>query len=290
MRSRVWSIGVLAGAAGLGLSVPGFLSPIGESILLGSSIGLILAWLMLNLTLAATKKDEKPSSPEVRLRELVTVRQTASKVEHAKILDKFDGLLSRVEEMDDPEINEKVTKNFEGFLDRLTSHYPEWDAEGRLRTYVLMQKIADSLSLRNADAYLEMAYSTLRARGSEATELSHIRLNGKVERMYREPESERAHYLAGSLLLMNREDPEYAKGMVADAIHLWSDERFDSLLPDFKAVRLMSETAKREVEDMIEKEMAKARRAGNAVAIVRSREILEAIIQSRRESKAFSSR
>ncbi|MDE1854230.1 MAG: hypothetical protein KGI38_10875 [Thaumarchaeota archaeon] len=280
---------MLAGVAGLALTIPDILPPLVQSVVLGSSIGLIVVGPVGQLAMAATTPKKK-SPPEVQLKELVEQRTKTRKLEHEKILDNFDEMLSKVEELDDPEVNQKVTLNFDRFVERLTSHYPQWDAEGRLRTYVLMQKIADSLTLRNADTYLNMAYRTLVARGSEATEISHITLNGKVERIYREPESEWARHLAGTLILMNKEDEGYAKGLVEDAIQLWSDERFERLLPDFKAIRLMSESARMEVEDMIEKEMAKARRVGNAPAILRSRKILDTIIRSHGESPLVSNR
>jgi hypothetical protein len=277
---------MIAGVAGLALTIPSFLPPLLDSLLLGSSIGLIMVGPVAELTVAATA-GAKPKvvkvSTAVRLKELVKSREATRKAEHEKILDNFDAMLSTVEKLDDPVVNQKVTRQFGNFVGKLTSHYPVWDAEGRLRTYVLLKKISDSLNTQNADAYLGIAYRTLLERGAEATELSRLTLNGKVGKVYADPESEKARHLAGTLLLMNREDEEFAKGLVEDAIHLWSDERFRRLLPDFKAVRMMSEPTRRDIEDMIEREIPKARRARNTVAVQRAKLLLETIIRSRYE-------
>ncbi|MDG7034388.1 MAG: hypothetical protein JRN69_07825 [Nitrososphaerota archaeon] len=281
MRSRAWSLAALVGGVGIAMTVPGFLPPLGQSILLGSSIGLIVVGPVRGLAIPKPSMPKQP--PEDKLRGLVKARDRERGAQREETLDSFDSLLEKVEDMDDPAVKEKLVRNFDRFVGRLTAHYPEWDAEGRLRTYVLMEKIGNSLSLQNADVYLGLAYQTLVARGAEATEISHETLNGKVRRMYLDPRSEWTRYLAGTLILMNREDEEYAKEMVADAIHLWSDERFDRSLPDFKAVRQLPDSTRREVEDMVEKEMEKARTAGDVGVILRAREIMESIILSRRE-------
>ena len=284
MRSRSWSLAAVIGAAGIALVIPGFLPPLGQSLLLGSSIGLLVIGPASGLMMPRAPAPQQSSGE--KLKAIVKKRNKERETEREEILDSFDTLLEKVEDMDDPTVNEKLTRNFDRFVGRLTRHYPEWDGEGRLRTYVLMKKIGDSLSLRNADSYLDLAYQTLVARGAEATEISRETLNGKVERMYLDPKSEWAHHLAGTLLLMNREDENYAKSMVADAIHLWSGERFDRLLPDFKAIRQLSESTRQEVEEMVEKEIEKGRMAGDVEAILRAKEIMETIILSRREQPA----
>ena len=229
MRSRVWGLGIVAGTAGLAVTITSLLPPLARSLILGSSLGLILVGPMRRLVTLSPKAPEGFSTPEERLMQLVSVRKKKQVVEHERILDNFDSMLSKVEEIDDPSVNRRVTEDFERFVGRLTRHYPEWDSEGRLRTFVLMKKISHSLSVQNADTYLDLAYKTLVARGAEASELSHITLNGSVEKMYRDPGSEKAHHLAGTLLLMNRGDEYYAREMVVEAIHLWSDIRFEEM-------------------------------------------------------------
>ncbi len=281
MRPRAWGLATLAGLVGLAVTVPNVLPPLMESIVLGSSLGLIFAGPIGLLATAKSRPVEVVLPPDVRLKELVQVRKKENNdriVERERILNNFDSLLSRVEEMDDPEVNRKVTEDFERFVVKLTKHYPAWDSEGRLRTYVLMQKISDSLNLHNADAYLDMAYRTLMARGHEATEMSHITLNGKVEQMYRDPESEGAHRLAGTLLLMNRGNDEYATGMVADAIHLWSDTRFARAKGDFAAVSMLGPKEKDSIVELLEKEIGKTTRARNEKAAARARDILSTVL------------
>lgn len=285
MRSRVWMGGTVAGIVGIALALFSLLPPLGESILLGSSIGLIVVGPIGGLAMQARTVTVQPSRDE-KLRELVAARERKEKAEHEEVLLSFDRLLARVEKIDNPEVNDRVARNFDKFMRRLTSHYPEWDSEGRLRTYVLMNKVARRLNRQNAEAYLNMVYTTLVARGSEATAMSNISLNGKVERMYRDPGEREAHHLAGTLLLMNRADEVYAKGLVADAMHLWSEERFDRFLPDFMAVKELSEKARREVEGMIAKDMAKARAVGDVSVVMRGREIMRAIIRDRRVQNA----
>ncbi|HKT22393.1 MAG TPA: hypothetical protein VJR06_07295, partial [Nitrososphaerales archaeon] len=204
MRSRVWPIGAVVGAIGVALTVPGFLPPLGQSLLLGSSIGLLVIGPASGFV---RPKSSKPPDqpPEVKLKALVKTRRKETEAERERTLDSFDSLLERVDGVEDPAENEALARRIDRSVDRLTSIYPEWNAEGRLRTYVLMKKIGDSLSLKNADAYLDMAYRTLVARGAEATEISHETLNGKVERIYLDPRSEWARHVAGTLILMNRE-------------------------------------------------------------------------------------
>ncbi len=280
MRPRGWGLLTAAGAAGLVAASLNFMPPLPESLLIGSSIGMVVvgpAGRMVKEALPPRKARAEPA-PEAELKRLTQARTRARAEEHERILDNFDTLLSRVEAVDDPEVNKKVTENFERFVERLTRHYPEWDAEGRLRTYVLMKKIADSLNLHNADTYLDMAYRTLMARGAEASEISHITLNGKVERMYRDPENEGTRRLAGTLLLMNRGDDEYAREMVVEAVHLWSDSRFLNLRGDFATVSSLGKQEEESVLDLLEKEMEKAARVKDTGAAKRARDLWMTIL------------
>lgn len=284
MRSRVWLGGTLVGVLGvvLALSLSRILPPLGGSVLLGSSIGLIIVGPVVGVASIPVRPEPKRYAPtvEARLDDLVESRERKAREEHEKALENFDRLLERVEKMDDPELNSKLSRNFDRFLRRMTAHYPQWDSEGRLRTWLLMKKLSQAISPRNADACLDLVYSTLVTRGAEATEMSQITLSRKVENIYLDPMNEGPHHIAGTLLLMNRGDGAYAKGLVADAIHLWSNERFDRLLPDFAAIREMSASAMKEVEDLLQKEAAKALRAEDVAAGLRSKEILQTILRS----------
>ena len=272
MRSRSGSLTLIFGVVGLAMTIPRVIPPLGESLLLGVSVGLILVTPVRELVKTSAPLRAERIAPEVVLQEVVKTRRRKTAVEREAALEKFDALISRVDHVGEPDF-ENVSKNFDTFVDRLTAHYPVWDSEGRLRTYVLMKKISESLDLHNADAYLDMAYRTLMARGVEASELSHITLNGKVERIYRDPESEGAHRLAGTLLLMNRGADEYAQQQVVDAVHLRSGARFASLKEDFAAVAALGEHEAEAIIQLLEKEMEKAMKAKDMVAAKRAKEL-----------------
>lgn len=268
---------LVAGAAGIASAFSFLLPPLEGSLVLGSSIGLIMAGPVSGLG-AHSPNREKWRTPEERLNEAVAVRRRAAKIEREAALEGFDRVLVTVEKVGDPLFGGRVGREFELSMARMTEHYPEWDPEGRLRTYFLLKKIGSNLNAGNAGAYLEVAYRTLEARGKEAAQISHDTLGGRVELIYRDPESGSARHLAGTLLLMNRDDLRYIEGIVTDALHLWSDERFEGLLLDFRALIAMPEETKAEVETLLKKEMAKAARARDASAMARAREILRVVI------------
>ena len=168
--------------------------------------------------------------PEERLSEAGAVRRRAAKIEQEEALEGFDRALTTVEKVGDPLTGERAGRELQLSLDKMTEHYPEWDPEGRLRTYFLLKKIGINLNAGNAGSYLGAAYRALEARGREAAQMSNDALRERVERIYLDPGSEGAMHLAGTLLLMNRDDLRYTEGIVTDALHLRSDERFEELL------------------------------------------------------------
>jgi hypothetical protein len=220
------------------------------------------------------------NTAEEELERMVQERRNRSAREHARVLEDFDALITRVAYDHDQGANGEVAENFGRFIDSLTAHYPEWDSEGRLRTYILLKEIAQSLNIKNANAYLDMAFRTLLARGDEATDISHIALNGTVEKMYRNPRSGGPHRLAGTLLLMNRGNDEYARQMVIDAVHLWSDRRFSRLVQDFAAVPALGEDEEESVLQLLEKEMEKTSWAKDTKAKRRAKQMWMTIIVS----------
>lgn len=280
MSSRVWVGVVLAGVLGIVLTFSTLLPPLGGSLLLGSSIGLIIIGPIGGV--ATFPGTPKPSIPlpgaEDRLKSLVDLRERRTKAERESALDNFDRMLERMERSEGHRVVLRVSPHFGRFLDSMTAHYPQWDSEGRIRTYVLMKKVSENITPGNADSCLDLIYSTLVARGAEATEMSRLTLIGKVEEMYRDPTNQWPHHIAGTLLLMNRDDGGYAKGLVVDAIHLWSSERFDRLLPDFRVIGIMPKSARDGVEDLVQKEIGKASRAHDVPAEARAKEILETFI------------
>jgi hypothetical protein len=99
--------------------------------------------------------------------------------------------------------------------------------------------------------------------------------------MYVDPQNDQAKFVAGTLMLINRGEKGYIQSIVADAIHLWSDFRFDNLVNDFSVVKVIPSKERLEILDMIEREISKARRANDVSAILRAREIMDLIIASR---------
>ena len=270
MSSQKGEIVLAVGAVGLVLTVLRLLPPLADSLILGLSLGVVLTGPLGKLVTSATTPSAKPPTREARLRRIVTKRRAADEAEFATALDRFDSLISRVGEERDPGCKKEVSRSFRSEVDNLTRHFPVWDPEGRLRTYVTLQKIAESLDLQRVDEHLDLAYSMLVARGDEATQLSRITLNGKVEKIYREPWSENARRLAGTLLLMNKGDELYAEGMVVDAIHLWSDTRFANLEEDFAAIPALGPQSVESILGLLDKEAWKARRVKDEGALQRT--------------------
>ena len=270
-----------AGLVTAAISALNLIPPIGNSLLLGTGIGLFVAAPVSGMAMEAAarvkvKVPQKLVSREKTL-DLVEVRRKIVEVERKSALDTFDAVIDRVSRAKDTDVIRKIDTKFATLVDRLTRHYAEWDGDGRLRTYLLLIVIAESLDSRNAEAYLDMAFRTLQSRGSEAADLSRITLNGKVEKLYRNPEGETARRIVGTLLLMNRGDEHYAQEMVVNAIHLWSDTRFEKLKGDFAAVPSLGLEEEERILQLLEKEIRKAGRANDSKSVVRAKELLSTI-------------
>ena len=278
MRSRVEGLALAAGASGLALTIPSFLPPLVNSLVLGLSVGMIITGPLGELVNSATTPGPKKVPPEVKAMETIQKRRSVVEMEYARALDDFDSVIARLEGSHGGEVRDDVARSFNRSVGRLTDHYPMWNSEGRLRTYVLLKKIASSMDTSNMDEYLDLAYKTLVARGDEATQLSHITLNGSVERIYREPSSEGTHRLAGTLLLMNRGDELYAESMVVDALHLWSDARFARLEKDFATVSILGPEKVDSVVDLLDREVAKGKRAGEVTVVERAQRLKTTVL------------
>lgn len=277
MRSHLRLVAMLVGLSGAAASLAFVFSPLVQSLMLGSSIGLIVASPVERLASGSSPAGSPEAEPleEARVMKIVEERRDAARKERTMALAGFDRFLEGMGKRGGAEGagSEGV---FGRSVDSLTQYYPEWDAEGRLRTFVLMEKVAKSLRSRDGEGNLDLAYRMLISRGDEATQLSHISLNGSVEKIYRDPRSDSAR-LAGTLLLMNREDEVYAKSLVIDAIHLWSDSRFDRLRRDFEAVRALGEEQKSEVLGLLEREMEKAEHAKDGLTARRAKQLWQVI-------------
>ena len=277
MRYRPWGLGVAAGVTGLGVAVTRFIPAIIGSIVVGGTIGLWLTW-GVRRRVAAVPAGLPTGSPLKRKpAETPQARQRRRAAERDKVLDGFDRLLARIVKVEDPAASKEVAEQFQDLVDRLTTYCPEWDAAGRLRTFVLMKKIADSLGIRSAYPYLEIAYKLLLIRGAEATEMSRLTLSPKLEGRYRDPWNEGAPRLAGTLMLMNKDEGGYANEMIVEAIHLWSDERFARMKEELATVSVLGTEQERSALDLLEKEIAKSTQANDTVVAKRAKEIWVAI-------------
>ena len=269
---------MVIGTLGLALTIPKVLPPIAESLVLGLSVGVVLSGPLGDLANSATAPSVKSeASPEKVIRTVKERRREVAR-DFERALETFDSLVPKVEEAPAPEVREELSTRFRSSLEDLNRHYPKWDAEGRLRTFVVLQKIAQSMDTHNADAYLNMAYDMLVSRGDEATQMSNMTLRDKVEDMYLDPNSEVARRLAGTLMLMNREDEEFTKSMVADAIHLWTARRFDRLVEDFATIQVMGAERVRSILELLGREEAKAKEANDETARSRAQKLRATIL------------
>jgi hypothetical protein len=290
---------MVTGSLGVAASSLNLLPPLSNGLLLGSSIGLVIASAIgpRIVTIREQVRNSKnrlsytfPYEAEFEDRVAAIGRATkaANKADTAKqkeVTKTFDRLVQQLEDIDDPVVTGIVVKNFWRHVERFTAIYPEWHPEGRVRTFFLMKKIGKVLDLYNADRYLGMALGLLRARRDEARVMSRTTINGRVEKLYFDPLSEGTRYLAGTLLLMNRGEVDFAKGIVADAIHLWSDMRFDNLKEDFALVSMLEREERKSLVDLLEREIVKSNLARDTKAALRAKEMYSTILNSRqRES------
>ena len=276
MRYQPWSLAA-AGASGLGAVLAHFMPPIFGSVTVGGIVGLWLSWGVKRRGLPVAQAIQAELPLVVDPAETPEGRSRRRAAERDRMLDGFDSLLARVVKVADPAASREVAVKFEDLVDLMTVYCPEWDAAGRLRTFVLMKKIADSLNLRGTDHYLEIAYRLLLTRGAEATEMSRLTLGDKLEEMYRDPWNLGAPRMAGTLMLMNKEEDEYAKELIVEAIHLWSDERFQRMKEELATVSILGREQERSALDLLEKEISKSRLANDPVVAKRAKEIWVAI-------------
>lgn len=295
MRQQTRVIALISGMVGLAAYVANALPPLPNSLLVGSSAGLILASvfseklglefsLHSRAAIAPTTLSQTPPEQWSRvIPKMVTERRIQREKAIEVSLDKFDDLIGRFDASHAMTVD-RSPKKVEEAMKSMNDEFPEWEGEGRLRTYVLLKKIADSLGKKNAEAYMEMALGILKLRPNEGAEYSKELLAEKVEKFYLNPENDKAKFVVGTLILMKKGDDEFVKSMVSDAIHLWSEYRFKNLVSDFNVVRLIPYKERLEILDMIEGEIAKARKAGDVGAVLRARQIMDFIVAKRQVS------
>jgi hypothetical protein len=287
MEKLTRAVALASGLIGVGAYLTGVLPALPNSILVGSSAGLVLAGLFIEklpLPSGAAGRAHQVREPEpesVRWARTVPTMVEKSMRRRRQVaeaaLARFDEVIARF----DGGHSEKASELVTDAVSQMNTQYNEYEGEGRIRIYVLLQQMAETLSPKNAEAYMETAMKILKLRPNEGAEYSRELLGEKVQRMYFDPRNDQSKFIVGTLMLMNRGDGDYIKNIVADAIHLWSDYRFDNLLADFSVVALLPSEQRLEILDMAEKEIRKARKAGDVSAVLRAREIMDLVISQR---------
>jgi hypothetical protein len=272
-RSRVAA--AAAGMAGMASFASGLLPPLPASLVLGSSLGIVLA-TAVGARIGRAARRVASVRPRVRPMPVVelssSLEPTAEMTKTLATFDRAFTLLSVPNER--RETRKAVLKRFEEAMLDLCREFPEWEGEGRLRTYLLLKSVAESLDPDHAEDYLGIAMRTLLLRNGEATEYSKKLLAEKLERMYLDPEYEDMKHLAGTLILMNKDDGNYVKSVVLDALHLWSAQKFDSLRQELKVVMAIGRRQLQSLREMLIREEEKAGRAGDEEVASRAREML----------------
>jgi hypothetical protein len=272
-RSR--AAAVAAGITGIASFASGMLPPLPASLLLGSSLGVLLA-SALGTKIGGAALKKATVRPVERKMPVVDLSGSLEPTpEMTKTLAAFDSAFNLLNlRRDRRETRKAVLKRFEEAMLELCREFPEWEGEGRLRTYLLLKSVAESLDPGHAEEYLGIAMRTLLLRNGEATEYSKKLLAEKLERMYLDPEYEDMKHLAGTLILMNKDDGNYVKSVVLDALHLWSAQKFDSLRQELKVVMAIGRRQLQSLREMLIREEEKAGRAGDEEVASRAREML----------------
>ena len=273
-RAQKEIIAVGISLAGLAISLVGPLKGLPASLLMGFSVGAILSTLAIESALKAYR----PALAEVPFatqQQLPTVQQWEPRQKDHKTLDEFDKALSTMKKKNgsSPQMVETMDKA----MAKLYAEYPEWEGEGRLRTYTVLKKISDLLDRDNVDSYMGMTFRMLQERNGEAAEYTRTLLNGRVEKMYRDPEFEGSKYLAGTLIMMNRTQKEYIEEIIGDALHLWSEPRFQALKPELSILSMLKQEDRDSVGEMLMKEITKAKMVNDRKVVSRARVITKAL-------------
>lgn len=259
-----------------------------DSILLGCSIGLMLSstfWHHVRPPVRPQAQARGPGkeSREVKIplqaptrsaEEKVVVKPSRPSAEMVRALDKFDKLLPTLGGTHGSNMSADATREFTDALSNLNKLYPEWNGEGRLRTYVILKEVSRLINDKNADAYLNIVNKTLQVRNSEAAELSRVLLKDKLEKMYLDPAYANASSIPGTLILMNMDEEDGVNGIVMDAIHLWDESRFRNTKPELEMLNRLAQKEKASVIDMLEKEIVKSKKAKDTTSLSRAKEIL----------------
>jgi hypothetical protein len=274
-------IPVAAGALGIAVSVTGIMTGLPSSLLMGVSAGVIIS----TLTVDRAMKAFRPGMPEVPY----ATKQQQVKLDHkgeepkdSETLKEFDQALASMRRKSGS--SQQVVDTMDKAMSKLYAEYPEWDGEGRLRTYTVLKRVSDLLDHDNASQFMAMTFRMLQSRNDEAADYTRTLLNGKVEKMYEDPQYQNMKYLAGTLIAVNRRQKEFVENIITDAIHLWSEPRFEALKPELKMLRTLEQEDKNSIRELVKKEMAKAQRANDPQVAARARAVIRAMSEPKRQT------
>jgi len=273
-RAKKEIIAIAAGAAGLAISLMGVVRGLPSSLLMGFSAGVMVSAIGFDVASRAFT----PALQEVPLtRETPPPKPKIwqAKPKDSETLDEFDRALSTMRKKSGA--HQKVGETMDRAMTKLYAEYPEWEGEGRLRTYTVLKKISALLDRDNVDTYMGLTFKMLQSRNGEAAEYTRTLLNGRVEKMYHDPEYEGSRYLAGTLIMMNRTQKEYVEEIINDAIHLWSEQRFQALKPELGILSMLEQEDRNSVGEMLMKEITKAKMVKDKRVASRARVITKAL-------------
>ena len=246
------------------------LRPPFDIVLLGASAGLLAA-----AVLSRTKKDERRPVEELVLQSL-TMSTPPLDVSEGQAVRNFDAVFPAVERELDPEKKAITLRRLGPPLYELTQHMPKWSGEARLRVFYLIKNMApDAIRPRDASTYVATLILMLRNGGEESIEMVSPFFLDKILAMSGDERYAKTKFLAASLLLLHAFEPEYSKKLAGEACNFWSEDRFETLRPDFRI--LNTKPSREAVTLYLVDEASKARKEGKNRAAHRCEELLRAI-------------
>ena len=265
---RVW-FSVVA-LVGIFLYYQHAIQPPYDTVLLGVSAGLLAA-----AALTRTKKEERRTVEDLVLNTL-TISSPPLDVSEGQAVRNFDAAFPAVERELDSDRKAIALRRLAPALYELTQHMPKWSGEARLRAFYLIKNLAPDL-IRPGDAttYVATLILILRHGGEESVEMVKPFFLDKILAMSADERYAKTKFLAASLLLLHSFEPDFSKTLADGALHLWSEDRFQTLRSDFGI--LSTKPPRETVTLYLADEALRARKAGEHRVARRSEELLRAI-------------
>jgi hypothetical protein len=268
----------VSGLAGVAFSATDLIPKLATSLVFGFSTGVTLSGVLAFYVMASPKNKSQPAESVPKALPVFEMNEVnVPRGEAADTLDRFDNALSLLRGTSDGPSAALAASRMDKAVSNLSSNFPEWSPEGRLRTYMMLKKIADSINPANADSYLKVVVKALQLRNDEATEFAHMLLERKLERMYSDPDYHRLGNLTSSLILINKDETVRVKEIVLDAIHMWDSHKFDSMKPSLRLVGSMERSERLAIRKMVKREASKASLANDEQVEARSKEMLRVL-------------